>query len=425
MRATLAVGVVAVGLALIVSEAAMRPTPDERLALYGLFGAAVVVAGLVCWWLTRVHRRLPSLRWTMLLVATSAVIIAGAVVAASAAAMVLAPPGVRVVVAALAMGTGLGLLVAIGVTGPLTADLRQLAATARRVADGDRDVRTRIDRRDEVGALADSLDRMVDQLARFEEARTRDEASRHLLIASIGHDLRTPLASLRAAIEAIQDGVAPDPDRYLRSMAGDVDLLSGMVDDLFVLVRLRAGDLPLDRTPLDLFEVADGAVEALIPLAASREVSVACVGGGAAPVAGDLRALDRVLRNLLDNAVRHAPADTRVQVTVETDGSSAVTSVRDEGPGFPPEFVARAFDLSARADAARSRDVGGAGLGLAIAREFVDAHGGEIWIEQTDATTVAFRLPLAPDAGRAPPPRPAVDRRRRSLTPAPPPTAPE
>lgn len=408
MRALVAVGVAVVGLALIVSEAAMRPSPAERLTLYGLFGAAVAVAGLACWWLTRMHRRLPSLRWTMLAVATAAVVIAGAVVAVSAAAMFLAPPGVRVVVAALALGTGLGLLVAIGVTGPLTADLRQLAVTARRVADGDLGARTQIVRRDEVGALADSLDRMVDQLAQLQEERERDEAARHLLIASIGHDLRTPLASLRAAIEAIQDGVAPDPDRYLRSMAGDVELLGGMVDDLFVLARLRAGDLQMDRMSLDLVEVADGAVEAITPLAARRGVQVACEGEGEAAVLGDARALDRVLRNLLDNAVRHAPAGTTVQVTVQADGASGTIRVRDQGPGFPPGFVEHAFDLFARADAARVRGGGGAGLGLAIAKEVVEAHGGHIWIDQAP-TTVAFRLPAAGGA-RLPQPREAARR---------------
>lgn len=394
MRAVVAVGVVVAGLGLVVSEAAMRPSPGERLTLYSVFGAAVLLAGLVCWWLTRVHRRLPSLRWTILLVATAAVMVAAAVVGVSAAAMFLDPAGVRLVLAALTVGTGLGLMVAIGVTGSLTADLRRLAATAGRVADGDLQVHTEIDRRDEVGALAGSLDRMVDQLARLQDERERAEAARHLLLASIGHDLRTPLASLRAAIEAIQDGVATDPERYLRSMAGDVDLLSAMVDDLFVLSRLRAGDVHLERMSLDLWEVAESAVESVRPLAARRGISACCDGDGNAAVAGDPQALDRVLRNLLDNAIRHAPVGSTVRVSVGTDAEWAVVRVQDDGPGFPQEFIDRAFDLFARADAARVRVGGGAGLGLAIAKELVDAHGGEIWIDQAGGTTVAFRLPL-------------------------------
>lgn len=395
MRTLVAIGALVAGLALVVSEAAMRPSPAERLTLYSLFGVAVLLAGLTCWWLVRVHRRLSSLRWTILVVATAAAVITAAVVAGSAAAMFLAPADVRLVVAALTLGTGLGLVIAIGVTGSLTADLRQLATTARRVADGDLTARTQITRSDEVGALAASLDRMVDQLARLQEERERGEAARNLLLASIGHDLRTPLASMRAAIEAIQDGVASDPDRYLRSMANDVELLSGMVDDLFVLARLRAGDLRLDRMALDLFEVADGAVEAVTPIAARRGVDVRCAGDGTAPVIGDPQALDRVLRNLLDNAVRHAPTGSTVLVTLDTEPGSATVRVRDEGPGFPAEFVDHAFDLFSRPDSARERRSGGAGLGLAIARELIHAHGGRIWIDAGSGTTVAFCLRLA------------------------------
>jgi two-component system sensor histidine kinase BaeS len=274
MRTAVAVIVGFAGLVLVLSEAAMRPNPAERLTLYSVFAAAALLAGLVCWWLTRVHRKLRSLRLTILVVSVAAVAVAGVVVAASAAAMFLAPPDVRLVLAALTLGTGLGALVAIGVTGPLTADLRSLAVAARRVADGDLDVRTRIERRDEVGEVAVSLDRMVDQLARLQAERERGEVSRRRLLAAVGHDLRTPLASLRAAVEALQDGVAADSDRYLRSMAADIELLRSMVDDLFVLARLEARDLRLDRIPLDLAEIAEGAVEAVAP--------------------------DRVLRNLLD-----------------------------------------------------------------------------------------------------------------------------
>ncbi len=394
MRAAVAVAVVVAGLALAVSEAAMRPTPEERLTLYGLFAAAAVVAGAVAWWLTRVHRRLPSLRWTILVVAVAAVAVASGVVIVAATAMVLAPGEVRLVLAALTLGTGLGVLVAIGVTGPLTADLRHLADAARRVADGDLEVRTEVDRADEVGELARSLDRMVDRLARFEAERERDEAARRRLLVAIGHDLRTPLATLQAAIEALQDGVAADPERYLRSMAGDVDLLRGMVDDLLVLTGLEAGELRLERLPVDLAEIADGAVEALAPVAARTGMTIELTTDGSGPVVGDPRALDRVLRNLLDNAIRHGPDGSGVTVGVSGDGEVMTVRVRDEGPGFPVDFVERAFERFSRADAARRRGGGGTGLGLAIARELVEAHGGRIWIEPGDrGATVVFRIP--------------------------------
>ncbi len=409
MRAAFAVVVLVTGLGLILSKEAMGPSSGERLVLYLMCVAATLLAGLACWWLIRIHRRLASLRWTLLLVAVAAVAVAGTVVGLAAAAMLFAPPDVRLVLAALTMGTGLGVLVALGVTGPLTADLRELAVTASRVADGDLAVRTGIDRRDEVGVLARALDRMVGHLALLEDERAKGEAARRQLLAAIGHDLRTPLASLRAAIEAIQDGVAADPDRYLRAMGADVELLRSMVDDLFVLTRLEAGDLRLDWMPFDLSEVVDGAVEATAAVGNRRGVEVRLRGDGTAPVVGDPKALDRVLRNVLDNAIQHAPPTTTVHVTLATAGAAAIVRVRDEGPGFPPEFVVHAFDRFSRADAARERRVGGAGLGLAIARELVEAHGGHIWIEPGAGGRITFRLPVTNGAG--PPAETASERR--------------
>jgi two-component system, OmpR family, sensor histidine kinase BaeS len=401
MRSVLALCIAVVVVSLVVSEAAMRPSPEDRLTLYGTFAAAAVAAGLVGWWLTRIHRRLPSLRWTILAVAVAAVAVASGVVLAAAGTMVLTPADTRVVLAALTLGTGLGLLVAIGVTGPLTADLRQLARTARRVADGDLAVRTGIERSDEVGELARSVDRMVDQLAQFERQRQRDEAARHRLLAAVSHDLRTPLATLQAAVEALQDGVAADPDRYLRAMATDLELLRGMVDDLLVLTGLEAGEVRLERIPLDLAELADGAAEALTPVAAQQHVTIELEANGTVPVHGDARALDRVLRNLLDNAMRHAPPNSRITVELTTDGDTGEVRVHDEGPGFPTEFVERAFDRFSRADEARERHGGGTGLGLAIARELVEAHGGHVWIEPGPGATVAFGIP-APAATSSP-----------------------
>jgi two-component system, OmpR family, sensor histidine kinase BaeS len=379
-------------LVVVVSEAAMASNPGARSSLYTVLAGSLVAAALVGWGLTRIHRRLPSLRWTILVVATAAVVVASAVVAASTNAMLLSGAELRLVLAALLLGAALGVVLAVSVTGPLTSDLRQLAEAAELVANGDLEVRTQIDRHDEVGALANSLDRMVEQLAHLEAQRIRGEAARRRLLTSIGHDLRTPLASLQAAIEALEDGVAPDPQRYLRSMASDVHLFGSMVDDLFVLARLDAGELPLDRLPIELGELVDGAAEAVAPLAAKHDVEVAAHLDGTVAVVADAQALDRVLRNLLDNAIRHAPEGSTVEVAVVTDDGLATVRVHDDGPGFPPEFIDRAFERFTRADDARERRGGGAGLGLAIARQLVEAHDGAICIEPGPGATVAFSL---------------------------------
>jgi two-component system, OmpR family, sensor histidine kinase BaeS len=348
------------------------------------------------------RRGLPSLRWTLLAVAVVAVLVAVAVVSAATSAMVLTGAQFRVVLLALLGGGALGVVAAWLVARPLRRDLRRLRDVASGVADGRLDVATGIARRDEVGELAEAVDLMVAQLAALERSREQDEEARRQLFIAIGHDLRTPLASLQAAAEALQDGVSPDPERYLRSMTADVLLLRGMVDDLFVLAQLEAGALHLERLPLDLAELVDGAVEATGPVARRRAVHVRADLDGGVAVIGDARALDRVLRNLLDNAIRHAPEGTSVEVRVRGDAGGCTVTVRDEGPGFPPGFAARAFDRFARADASRTRAAGGAGLGLAIARELLEAHGGSIWLGGAEGAAapavggvVSFRLPPA------------------------------
>ena len=127
------------------------------------------------------------------------------------------------------------------------------------------------------------------------------------MLSSVGHDLRTPLSALQAALEALIDGVAPDPDRYLRSMQKDVTALSALVEDLFLLSRIEAGRLELSRTPVDLTELADEAIEALAPAAERHGVRMRLVAAGSVPVIGNAVAVGRVIRNLLDNAVRHSP----------------------------------------------------------------------------------------------------------------------
>jgi two-component system, OmpR family, sensor histidine kinase BaeS len=342
----------------------------------------------------------PSLRWTLLAVAVVAVLVAVVVVSAATAAMVLSGAQYRVVLVALVAGGALGVVAAWLVARPLRRDLRRLRDVTTRVADGRLDVTTGIDRRDEVGELAEAVDQMVEQLAALERSRERDEEARRQLFIAIGHDLRTPLASLQAAAEALHDGVSPDPQRYLRSMTADVLLLRGMVDDLFVLAQLEAGALHLERLPIDLTELVDGAVETTSALARRRSVEVRADLDGRVSVTGDARALDRVLRNLLDNAIRHAPEGSRVVVRVRGDDGVCTVTVRDEGPGFPPGFEGRAFDRFTRADASRTRGGGGAGLGLAIARELVEAHDGSIWIGYEEGASapvaggvVSFRLP--------------------------------
>jgi len=193
---------------------------------------------------------------------------------------------------------------------------------------------------------------------------------------------------------ALQDGLASYEARYLRAMAHDVEPLRSLVDDLFLLSRIVSGSLDLSRARVDLAELADEAVEAISPAAAVRHVGIQLQCEHGVSVDANARALGRVIRNLLDNAVRHAPPYSTVEIVVDGPATPTVR-VLDQGPGFDAEFVPEAFDSFSRAEPSRNRANGGAGLGLAIARGIVEAHGGRIWIEAPPGGKVAFQLPAA------------------------------
>jgi signal transduction histidine kinase len=363
------------------------------LLAIGVGACSALAGGLV---LRQSLQRIRRLRWQVLVVTLSS-LVGGAIVASVLARqMVLDSDQLRTVIAVLAATGAFATVLVVTSTSTLGRDVQRLERAVRAVEGGDRSVRTGVRRADELGHVAAALDDAVTRLEQLEHERAAGERQREELFASISHDLRTPLAALRAAVEAMEDGITPDPQRYLRSMARDVDALALLIDDLFLLSRIETGSLDMPRSHVDLAELADEAAEALTPVAASHRVTLEVeASAGGALALGNPTALGRVIRNLLDNAIRHSPPGSTVHVVVTCDGRPTVR-VRDHGAGFPRAFTERAFERFSRADASRSRGSGGAGLGLAIARGLVDAHGGDIWIDgDADAgASVAFALPV-------------------------------
>ncbi len=278
-------------------------------------------------------------------------------------------------------------MVAMLLSRPVARDAKRICDAAMRVADGDLTARTGVHRNDELGEAAEMFDVMVDRLDAVEKERA-------LMLSSISHDLRTPLAALRAAVEAIRDGVADDPDQYLTGMERQVRALSSLVDDLQLHTRLVSGTLQLNRTRLDLTELADEAMETLRPLAENRRVKLLLEAEERVTVEADGSQLARVVRNLLDNAIRYAPMDSVVLVQVEQADPDAVLRVIDQGDGFPADFRDRAFEPFTRADPARDVRTGTAGLGLSIARGIVNAHSGSVGLGDGPGGVVIIRLPL-------------------------------
>ncbi len=283
------------------------------------------------------------------------------------------------------------IVVGLRLARPVARDLGRVVGTIDRVAAGERGARTGIERSDEIGGLAAAIDDLSRSLARAEAERQAAETERQAVVGALSHDLRTPLASLLVSVEALQDGVG-DAGAHLRAMRGNVLALESLVEDLFLLARADAGSLALELEPVDLAELIDEAVEAVGPVASARDVAVTAGGLGPLPVVADDRALGRVLRNLLDNAIRHSPREGMVHVVESRVDGLVRIEIEDEGPGFPPSFLPQAFERFTQADGARSRP-GGAGLGLAIARTLLAAHDGRIGAEPGPGGLVWLELP--------------------------------
>ena len=351
------------------------------------------------------QRRTKTLRQSLLVLALSSLLIAVVAAVLAARLMFVSSDELTAFLVLLGVAAGFATLLAIVVSQPLRDDVSHLESTVRRIEAGDRSIRVDSMRSDELGHVGRAIDDLVDQLDRLERERATVEEERRALLSNIGHDLRSPLAALQVALEAMIDGVAPDPQRYLRSMQHDVEALGSLIDDLYLLARLDAGRFDLERVPIDLVELADGAVESLAPTAAASSVGVTLEAGDPVHVVASPVSLARVIRNLVDNGIRHAPSgsDVRVKVAVAASGKPwAEVRVADDGPGFPAAFRRQAFDRFTRADPSRNRQSGGGGLGLAIARGLVEAHGGRIWIEDGPESAVVFRLPLPEPTHAAP-----------------------
>ncbi len=281
---------------------------------------------------------------------------------------------------------------------------RALVATARRIGDDEPVAVAPLERH----APAEFLDlesELEAARARLEEARTRQrtlEASRRDLVAWVSHDLRTPLAGMRAIVEALEDGVVDDPgtvERYLRTMREQVDHLAALVDDLFELSRTQAGALRLQFERVSLGDLVSDVLAGSAPVAAAKRVNLEGRLVGPPPeLEVSAPEVLRALRNLLENAIRHTPSDGSVIVEAGVDDDRpeyAYIAVRDTGGGVPVEDLERIFDVAFQGDRARSPGNGaGAGLGLAIAKGFVEAHDGRLKVRNVaGGATFTIELP--------------------------------
>lgn len=234
-------------------------------------------------------------------------------------------------------------------------------------------------------------------LAERERARAAAEETRRELVAAVSHDLRTPIASLRLLVEAIDDGIVDEETRrrYLATMQTHIGSLSTMIDDLFELSRIEAGDIDWSMRQVELAPLVDETVDAMRPEARASGVEIRTeLQAESLPARADPERIQRVLFNLIRNAIHHTPADGSVTVRAEATGEGVEIEIADTGEGVPLPERERIFEPFHRGGPDAAREGDGAGLGLAISRAIVETHGGRIWIAPGESgTRVRFALP--------------------------------
>jgi signal transduction histidine kinase len=285
-------------------------------------------------------------------------------------------------------------LVTLALSARILRPVERLTAAAQRMEKGDLAVRVPVESRDEIGQLAHAFNAMAGSLASQEQLRRN-------MVGDVAHELRTPLTNLRGYLEAARDGLVAPDGALVDNLYEETMLLSRLVIDLQDLAQAEAGQLTLVRQRAALEGIVEQAIAILRPRSDAKGITLTTELPSVLPLVDvDPTRVGQVLRNLLNNAVAHTPAGGTIAVSARAMAQEVVVSVRDNGTGIAPEHLPYVFDRFYRADKSRARQTGGAGLGLAIAKQLVIAHGGSITVESVpgQGSTFTFTLPFAQDA---------------------------
>jgi signal transduction histidine kinase len=348
--------------------------------------AGILTAGLLAAFalglFRTVHARLVALTLIVGALPIAAVLLSGVAMFDMHADVVL----VAVAVASSVVAIGGALVVTRSISGPL----RELRTSTTRLARGDFTARVGEHGPVELSEVAASFNEMTSRLEELFDARRQ-------LVAWASHDLRAPVSSLQAMLEAVEDGVVP-PEHYLPAMQQQVRALRALIDDLFELAQIDADGTAFETYGVPVGPLVESSVEAFAAEAGARRIRLERrIAAGLPNVEVAPEKIERVLRNLLANAVRHTPPDGSIVIGAERVNGTVLVAVEDTGEGIPPGAARTMFDRFWRGDPARDRSRDGAGLGLAIAKGLVERHGGTIWAEERDGggARIAFTLPVA------------------------------
>lgn len=402
LLARFAIGILLiVVISLVVFTLVMLPPMSELRLMATYLGITALVSALAGYAAYRFGwiNYSPTLRWTLLGGYALASVLTFFNVWFSAQLMFASQHDLLLAIVLLIFAGGMAMVMGYFLSTTVTERIHGLQNAAEKLAQGDLNTRVPINGKDEVATLASAFNQMAEQLQAADKKQRELDDMRRDLIAWVSHDLQTPLASMRAILEAVSDGVVDDPEtvkRYLNTAQRDVSNLSALIDDLFQMAQLDAGGFPLHKDVSSLSDLVSDTLESFTELAKQQGIVLeGNVDLDVDPVDMDTQAIGRVLNNLIGNALRHS-ARGRVSVWVRRSEQGVDVTVSDTGEGIRSEDLEHIFERFYRGDASRSRNRGsGAGLGLAIARGIVRAHGGDIKVESQvgKGTQFTFLIP--------------------------------
>ena len=377
------------------------PLGDLRLMAQYLSITAIisVLVGYVTYRLGWMERS-PSLHLTLIGVYALASVLAFINVWVTAKLMFINSHDLLLATVLLVFAGGIAMVFGFFISSTITDRLHAIKLVAEQVQLGNLSARVPVNGNDELAGLGRTFNQTAARLQEASQKQHELEILRRDLIAWAGHDLQTPLASIRAIVEALADGMVDEPDtrqRYLRTAQRDVQSLSLLVDDLFQMAQLDAGGLTLNREMASLSDLISDTLESFSELASRQQVALSGeVTGEVDPLYMDVQRISRVLNNLIGNALRHTPPGGAITVRAARLQEEVRVEVRDTGEGIPEADIPHVFERFYRGEKSRSRSTGGAGLGLAISRGIVEAHGGKIGVVSTagQGTSFYFTLPL-------------------------------
>ena len=309
-------------------------------------------------------------------------------------------------VALLLFSLGISIFLALSISNTLQSSMQEFLRGVRLMSAGQFTSRITVHSRDEWEELASAFNMMAERLEAAFQKETELEQARRQLVAAVSHDLRSPLASMRVMVESINDGVVTDSEtvhRYLRTLQGEVEYLSRLIDDLFELSQFDSGLIELRMGEADIKDLIMDTVAGLSAQAEQRQLTLSgSVDGQVPALTIDAQRIQRVLYNLLQNAIRHTPADGTILVEARDAGAEVHVSVIDTGEGIAAADIPRLFERFHKGDKARTRGDSGSGLGLSITKGIVEAHGGRIWVVSAPGSGTAFTFALPKATATAP-----------------------